>query len=183
MEVMDFDAGSKHCFPLKIEKELAERKLKPRGIKAIFNREEFCRLELSWIPSYCFKASSKDEKNEESYHFLFDGKATQLLAGGLKDLIQEPLKATEVPYFSLEEAYDAIRDWVVNPRNRFVFRGKVFTGLDFCSLVFRPYWVYYWKQGHHGYDFRILDAHSGERVGAQVKLVLIRYLLDQFPPS
>jgi hypothetical protein len=138
------------------------------------------RVELIYLPFYLFQVVSSSKDREQKARVCLDG----LLGDNLfffkenmayKDKVEHPVcQFVLSPAEAQQKAVDKYK-WLqlehkLRIKQKFEI-GEISEG----KRIFYPFWVGYFQKGK-GYDFKIMDAVSGEVQGVRMRKVFLKAL-------
>jgi len=138
------------------------------------------RVELIYLPFYLFEVVSRNEERKQQAKVCLDG----LLGDNLfffrenlayKDRVDEPVcPFVLTPAEARQKAVDKYK-WMQLEHKLRVKQEFAMGEISEGERIFYPFWVGYFQRGK-GYDFKIMDAVSGEVQGVRMRKIFLKAL-------
>lgn len=137
-------------------------------------------MELIFVPFYCFEVELSDSTSEPAVRVAVDGLNGDSVVFLDQELERAPVGNRPVCGFELSavEAGKAAREQYSRMLLEHGLRNKTSTTVESISggeQLLYPFWIGYIRKGE-AYDFRALDAVSGEIQGIRMRKVLLAAL-------
>lgn len=138
-------------------------------------------LELVWMPVYAFRVNLTRAGRRTAIWVSVDGSYGGFaLFERLNELEeQEPEGERFEPTITHEAAERLARDGMV----RFILRRRGtkpdIESIDDSRLYFTPVWVYYFYRLGRKLDLAVLDAYTGDTMGAQMRIAILEAFIRQ----
>ena len=138
------------------------------------------RVELIYLPFYLFEVVSSSEERKQEVMVCLDG----LLGDNLfffrenmayKDKVEQPVcPFILTPAEAQQKAADKYK-WLQLEHKLRIKQEFKMGEISEGKRIFYPFWVGYFERGK-GYDFKIMDAVSGEVQGIRMRKVFLKAL-------
>jgi hypothetical protein len=138
------------------------------------------RSELLYLPYYRFAIELSESTDREPVRVAVDGLAgeavffmsanLQLTPNADEHYCEFELSATEARGIAMEEYRRMLLEQGLRNKTKTTVRS-----ISEAEPLHYPFWVAYFRKGD-GYDFKVLDAVSGEVQGVRMRKVLLRAL-------
>ena len=136
------------------------------------------RIEILYLPYYCFDLELKGSAEDQVVHVAVDGVAGDVVFFVTEKLELAPHGDRQSCTFELspEKAQDVAMDQYKRMLLEHGLRNKTATtvqNISSASEMLYPFWVGYFRKGGT-YDFKALDAISGEIQGIRMRKVFLK---------
>ena len=143
------------------------------------------RVELIYLPFYLFEVVSSSEERKQEAKVCLDG----LLGDNLfffrenmsyKDKVENPVCPLVLsPAEARQKAADKYK-WLQLEHKLRIKQEFEINALSEGKQIFYPFWVGYFQKGGGRYDFKIMDAVSGEVQGVRMRKAFLKALRHLF---